>query len=208
MWLDPEAADRLLTTTRSVRRRLDLGRPVEPEVVERCLEIAVQAPCGSGIPKYHFVVVTDPIKRAGVAELYRSVFFEHYRPRAASVDPALIASSTYLAEHLHEVPVHVIPCVEGRVETELPAVQASRYGDIVTASWSFMLALRARGLGAAWTTLHLYREREVARLLGIPLNVTQAALLPVAYFTGEGFRPARRVPARERTYWDGWGRLR
>ena len=207
--MDLTTVDRLLTTTRSVRRRLDLTRPVEPEVIERCLEIAVQAPCGSGIPKYHFVVVTDAAKRAGIAELYRGVF-EHYRQSRGTreVDPAIVASASYLAEHLHEVPVHVIPCVAGRFETDGAAVQGSRYGDIVSATWSFMLALRARGLGAAWTTLHLYREREVAALLGIPADVTQVALLPVAYFTGTDFKVARRVPARERTYWDGWGRTR
>jgi nitroreductase len=207
--MDVATIDRLLTTTRSVRRRLDLSRPVEPEVIQCCLEIAVQAPCGSGIPKYHFVVVTDLAQRAGVAQHYREVFAQYRQSRSTrDVDPAIVASASYLAEHLHEVPVHVIPCVSGRVETEPPAVQASRYGDIVSATWSFMLALRARGLGAAWTTLHLYREREVAALLGIPADVTQAALLPVAYFTGVDFQVARRVPARERTYWDGWGRTR
>jgi nitroreductase len=207
--MDLVTVDRLLTTTRSVRRRLDLTRPVEPELIQRCLEIAIQAPCGSGVPKYHFVVVTDPIKRAGVAELYRAVFTKYRQSRASQdADPAMVASATYLAEHLHEVPVHVIPCVAGRFETEGAAVQGSRYGDIVSATWSFMLALRARGVGAAWTTLHLYREREAAALLGIPDDVTQAALLPVAYFTGTDFKVARRVPARERTYWDGWGRTR
>lgn len=204
--MDRATVDRLLTTTRSVRKRLDLTRPVPPEVIAECLEIAVQAPCGSGVPKYHFMVVTDPGKRAGIADCYRRAFFD--QDRARTLDAALLASATYLAEHLQEVPVHVIACVEGRVEAQPPAVQASRYGDIVTAAWSFMLALRARGLGAAWTTIHVLYEREVAALLGIPPDVTQAALLPVAYYTGSDFKPARRVPARERTYWEAWGRTR
>jgi nitroreductase len=118
----------------------------------------------------------------------------------------VIASTTYLADHLHEVPVHIIPCVEGRVETQEPFLQATRYGSILPATWSLMLALRTRGLGSAWTTLHLMHEKEIAALLGIPADVTQAALLPVAYFTGENFKLARRVPGRERTYWDTWGR--
>jgi len=199
--------DELLTTTRSVRRRLDLRREVPAGVIEECLEIAIQAPCGSGVPKYHFVVVTDAGKRAAVAELYRRAFLE-YRQRQPPLESGLRESATYLAEHLHDVPVHVIPCVNGRFADSGPAVQASRYGDIVSATWSFMLALRARGLGAAWTTIHIHYEREVAAILGIPADVTQAALLPVAYYTGEGFKPARRVPARERTYWNDWGQTR
>ena len=199
--------DELLTTTRSVRRRLDLRREVPAGVIEECLGIAIQAPCGSGVPKYHFVVVTDAGKRAAVAELYRRAFLE-YRRGQPPLEPGLRESATYLAEHLHQVPVHVIPCVNGRFADSGPAVQASRYGDIVSATWSFMLALRARGLGTAWTTIHIHYEREVAAILGIPADVTQAALLPVAYYTGEGFKPARRVPARERTYWNDWGQTR
>lgn len=213
MGTDP--VDRILTTTRSVRRRLDLGRPVDPRVIEECLEIAVQAPTGGNISRYHFVVVTDPVRKAGVAQYYRKVFFEEYLPRRAQVTPdfperdkGFSDSATYLAEHLHEAPVLVIPCVEGRLEDKGPMVQAASYGNILPAAWSFMLALRARGLVAAWTTLHIRYEREVGALLGIPETVTQAALIPVAHSTGGDFHVARRVPARERTYWDGWGRTR
>jgi nitroreductase len=212
MPMDVGTVDHLLTTTRSVRRRLDLSRPVEPEVIERCLEIAMQAPSGGNLPWPYFVVVTDPVKRADVAALYRKVFFEEYAPTISAerraTDRKNVEAWTYLAEHLHEVPVHVIACVEGRVDGLPPSMAASRYGNILPAAWSFMLALRARGVGAAWTTLHLRYEQEVARLLGIPADVTQAALLPVAYYFGVGFRPARRVPARERTYWDRWGATR
>lgn len=213
MGTDP--VDRILTTTRSVRRRLDLGRPVDPRVIEECLEIAVQAPTGGNISRYHFVVVTDPVRKAGVAQYYRKVFFEEYLPRRAQVTPdfperdkGFSDSATYLAEHLHQAPVLVIPCVEGRLEDKGPMVQAASYGNILPAAWSFMLALRARGLVAAWTTLHIRYEREVGALLGIPETVTQAALIPVAHSTGGDFHVARRVPARERTYWDGWGRTR
>jgi nitroreductase len=213
--MDIAAVDHVLTTTRSVRRRLDLGRPVDPKVIEECLEIAVQAPTGGNIARYHFVVVTDPAKKAGVADYYRKVFFDEYLPRRTQAKPdfperdrTFSDSAIYLAEHLHEAPVMVIPCVEARPEDKGPLAQASAYGNILPAAWSLMLALRARGLVSAWTTLHIRYEREIGALLGIPETVTQAALIPVAHSTGGDFHPARRVPARQRTYWDGWGRTR
>jgi nitroreductase len=217
--MDLGTCDRLLTTTRSVRKRLDLSRPVEPEVIERCIEIALQAPTGSNAQGWHFLVVTDAAKRREIGDLYRQAFEayasnDQLRPRYADGDlraaqmPRVLDSASYLAQHLQAVPVHVIPCVEGRVERAGVVGQASVYGSILPAAWSFMLALRARGLGAAWTTLHLIYEKEVARLLEIPDTVTQAALLPVAYTLGGDFRPARRLPARELTSWDRWGARR
>ena len=207
--MDLATVDHLLTTTRSVRRRLDLARPVEPEVIEQCLEIAMQAPTGGNLPRAHFVVVTDRHTREGVASLYRRVFFEEYAPAISAERRVSEAKNfgawTYLAERLHEVPVHVIACVEGRVEGMPAAVAASRYGSVLPAVWSLMLALRARGVGSAWTTLHIRYEREAATLLGIPPDVMQVALLPVAYYHGTDFKPARRIPARERTYWNRWG---
>jgi nitroreductase len=213
--------DYLLTTTRSVRRRLDFSRPVEREVIERCLEIAIQAPTASNSQNWHFVVVTDPAGRKAIADLYRKsfaayiaksaigVFREAFKiKRAAQRDLGQMArigkSSKYLADHLHEAPVFVIPCFEGRAEGLPPANLAAHYGSVLPAAWSFMLALRARGLGAAWTTLHLVFEKEVAAILGIPGNVTQVALLPVAYFKGEDFHPAKRLPASGFTHWDAW----
>jgi nitroreductase len=207
--MDLATVDHLLTTTRSVRRRLDLTRHVEPEVIERCLEIAMQAPTGGNIPRAHFVVVTDQRKREGLAALYRKVFFEEYAPTISPErrvsEARNFAAWVYLAEHLHEVPVHVIACAEGRMEGKPPAMVASRYGSVLPAVWSLMLALRARGLGSAWTTLHIRYEQEAASLLGIPQDVTQVALLPVAYYRGTDFTPAGRPPARERTYWNHWG---
>ena len=206
--MDLATVDHLLTTTRSVRKRLDLARPVEREVIERCLEIAIQAPSGSDRQKWHFVVVTDPALRQGLAELYRRAYTA-YRASFPTSGPgapreALRDSSAYLAEHFHEAPALVLFCYEGRVEQAGLASQASLYGSILPAAWSFMLALRARGIGSAWTTLHLRYEQEAAQLLGLPPNVTQAALMPIAYYTGDDFKPARRTPARERTYWNGW----
>lgn len=216
--MDLTTIDHVLTTTRSVRKRLDLDRPLEPEIVQECLEIAIQAPTGSNQQGYHFVVVTDPEKRAAVAEHYRNAFMIYAGMRAASPNtyqpgdpriesaPQVASSAMYLANNMARIPSLIIPCIEGRVEDSGTTVtQASHYGSILPATWSLMLALRARGIGACWTTLHLMFEKEVAEILSIPEDITQAALLPVAYFTGEDFRPAKRVPARERTYWDSWG---
>jgi nitroreductase len=218
--LDLNTVDKLLTTTRSVRKRLDLSRPVEPEIIEECLEIAIQAPTGGNSQGWHFVVVSDAGKRARIGELYRESFTiyaqsvqeqgatrgqgEQYEEQRMRV----VKSAVHLAKHMGEVPLMIIPCIHGRVEKMGQMAQAGLYGSILPATWSLMLALRARGLGAAWTTLHLRYEKEIAALLGIPDHVTQAALLPVAYFTGEDFRPARRTPARELTSWDIWGERR
>ena len=206
--------DHLLTTTRSVRKRLDLTRTVEREVIEQCLEIAAQAPSGSNRQGWHFVVVTAYEKKRRIAELYRQAWYGYNATRSAAAAPAqtaqerqmqrVISSARYLADHLQDVPVLVIPCIEGRPQDPEPAAQAGVYGSILPAAWSFMMALRARGLGSAWTTLHLQHEREIAELLGIPDDIAQAALLPVAYFKGDDFRPARRKPMRDRTYWNSW----
>jgi len=215
--MDLAIADHLLTTTRSVRKRLDFDRPVAPEVIERCIEIATQAPTGSNTQGWHFLVITDPGMRAKVSAFYRQSF-ELYAaagsgraPEVAAPDPHVAQmgrvrdSAIYLAEHMHRAPVLIIPCIAGRVESAGTMAQAGFYGSILPAAWSLMLALRARGLGSAWTTLHLRYERDVAALLGIPENVTQAALLPVAYIKGNDLRPALRRPAWEVTSWNSWG---
>jgi nitroreductase len=202
--------DELLATTRAVRRRLDLTRPVEREVLVACLELAQQAPTSSNAQNWHFVVVTDAAERAALAELWRSAADPYLRRRAAAAArdrgaARLGASVRHLAEHLHEVPVHVIPCVEGRTDGASATVQASRWASVIPAAWSFMLAARARGLGTVWTTFHLRREREAAELLGIPYEqVMQAALIPVAYTVGAGFRPAARRPLDTMVHWDAW----
>jgi nitroreductase len=202
--MDLVSIDHLLTTTRSVRKRLDLQRPVEPAVVQECIDLATQAPDGGNLGLYHFLVVTDRAKRAAIAEYYRSAFAAYLEGQQQVYGKRMYDSATHLAEHFHEVPVHIIPCTEGRVEEKGAFLQATRYGSILPAAWSLMLALRSRGLGSAWTTLHLAHEKEIAALLNIPDHITQGALLPVAYFTGDDFKPGRRIPGRERTYWDTW----
>lgn len=202
--------DELLSTTRTVRRRLDLTRPVEREVLEECLRLAQQAPSSSFAQNWHFVLVTDPAKRAALGELWRNVALSYIeqRAKAAAGNPTLVRMQDavrHLAAHIHEVPVHLIPCVEGRTDN-MPAVrQASRWASIIPAAWSFMLAARARGLGTAWTTFHLRHEREAADILGIPYDqVMQAALIPVAYTIGTQFRPGPRRPLDTMTHWDTW----
>ena len=202
--------DELLSTTRAVRRRLDLTRPVEREVLEECLELAQQAPTASFAQNWHFVVVTDAGLRAALGELWRGVADSYVRRRAAAAaaDPVLARLGDgvrYLAEHIHEVPVHVIPCVEGRTDGKPAAAQAARWASIIPAAWSFMLAARARGLGSVWTTFHLRHEREAAELLGIPYDrVMQAALIPVAYTVGTDFKPGPRRPLDTLVHWDRW----
>ncbi len=205
--VDTAVTDHLLATTRSVRKRLDLDRPVEPEKILECLRLAVQAPTASNGQLWRWLVVTDAPARAELARLYRETGEDYLRNAAAKRDGdaqtrRVHESALHLAEVLDRVPVHVIPCIEGRP----PAGNAAAfYGSIIPAAWSFALALRSRGLGTAWTTLHLFREKEAADLLGIPDTVTQVALLPVAYYTGEDFRPAQRPPVEGITYWDRWG---
>ena len=219
--MDLAATDHLLCTTRSVRKRLDLDRAVEPGLIERCIEISLQAPTGSNSQGWHFMVVTDAGKRAEIARVYKDTLAGYLKmqeaggPRwTAPGDPRkaqearVRESALFLADHLHEVPVHVIPCIEGRVENAGVMAQASVYGTILPAAWSFMLAARARGLGMAWTTLHLAKEAEISKLLDIPATVTQTALLPVAYFKGKDFKKATRLPSRELTSWNSWGARR
>lgn len=206
--LDLRTVDHLLATTRSVRKRLDLERPVAPEVLIECLRLAIQAPTGSNAQGWRWLVVTDPEKRAALADLYRRAGEPYLE--AASENPGgedtmdrVVDSATYLLDHLAEVPVHVIPCIHGRAE-EGSGLAAGLYGSIFPAVWSFQLALRSRGLGSCLTSFHLAFEQEAADLLGIPNTVTQAGLLPVAHFTGEDFRPATRRPVEEITHWNAW----
>jgi nitroreductase len=199
--------DELLSTTRAVRKRLDLSRPVEREVLEECFALAQQAPTASYSQSWHFVVVTDDDKRAAVGELWRQVAYP-YLERGGERTGQLRRigdAVVHLAEHIHEVPVHVIPCVQGRFEGKSNALVASMYGSIIPAAWSFMLAARSRGLGTVWTTFHLMHEREVAEILGIPYDeVTQVSLIPVAYTIGTDFKPGRRKPLDSMIHWNSW----
>ncbi len=213
--------DALLSTTRSVRKRLDFSRPVEPELIDECLELAVQAPTGGNRQLWHFVVVTDAQQRKALGEIYRKGY-TFYRQQIAAESTNIASSrltrerletlkkvrssSEYLAEHMHEAPVLLIPCLWGSVDNLSSVEQAGAWGSILPAVWSFMLAARARGLGTCWTTVHLYYELEAAEVLGIPFDkVSQAALIPVAYtLGGTDFKPAPRVPMDSIVHRDKW----
>jgi nitroreductase len=209
----PLTPDELLTTTRSVRKRLDLTRPLPLDLVKECLEIALQAPNGGMREGWHWIVVTDPQIRAQIGDFYRRSA-EPYLASAAAADPSRItgsgimarvsSSSAYLAQHMGQVPVLVIPAITVQPAWPPGQTQAGLWGSLLPAAWSYQIAARARGLGSAWTTLHLRYEREVSELLGIPPHVRHGVLLPTAYYTGETFRPAPREPLDRVLHVDRW----
>jgi len=207
--VDISSVDELLTTTRAVRKRFDLTRPVGRDVILECVQLAMQAPTASNEQDWRWLVVTDADKRAAIAEIYHSIGAEYLAQAAVTAsDPQtqrVYQSALGLTETLARVPVHVIPCLDTRFDGSNLLAAASAWASIIPAGWSFLLALRSRGLGSVWTTMHLAKEREVGELLGIPATVTQAALFPVAYTIGNDFRPASRPPAETITFWNTWG---
>lgn len=208
--------DQLLSTTRAVRKRLDLDRPVPRRLIEECVDLATQAPTGRNRQRWHFLVVTDPGRRAVLADIFR---------RALVADPGLPLTADdlrrmhhhegsmdrifdglrYLFDNIHRVPAFVVPAVEGRTDRARVSAQANTWGSILPAVWSFMLAARARGLGTVWTTAQAPLERELAAALGVPYDeVMLAAFLPLAFTKGTDFKPAKRVPREEVLHWNRW----
>ncbi len=218
MDFDLEQTDALLSTTRAVRKRLDFDREVPDDVLLDCLQVAIQAPTGSNRQGWRWMVVRDAEKKAALADMYRRAGGEYLAAAADGLDSAtqqgrVIDSANFLAQNLEKVPVFVIPLIIGRMEDALEApggaanltnAAAGMFGSIVPAMWSFQLALRARGLGSCYTTLHLGLEKEAAELLGIPDHMSQAGLLPVAYTKGTDFKPAKRDPVSTITYLDSY----
>jgi nitroreductase len=209
------SVDEVLTTTRSVRKRLDLEKPVPRKVLLECLELAVQAPTGSNAQAWQWVFVEDAGKKKALGDIYRANF-DMYRqlpePQYAEGDTRgerrqlVVSSAEYLSEHMHEAPWLLVPCLEGRVD-EAPQLGASFWGSLLPAAWSYMLALRSRGLGSAYTTLHLLGdgEKQAAEVLGIPFEkYSQGGLFPIAYTKGTDFRPAKRLPVDQIVHWDTW----
>ena len=203
-------ADEVLTTTRSVRKRLDFDKPVSRESIVECIEIAHQAPTGSNMQGWRWMIVDDPDKKQAIADFYRGNYYPYTQAKDRSgmddQGARILSSSEYLAENFEKVPYMVIPLIAGRLDEGTSSfTQASAWGSLLPAVWSFMLALRERGMGSAWTTLHLPNEREVADLLDIPFDrYTQAGLFPVAYTKGTDFKLANRVPAEKFIRWNSW----
>jgi nitroreductase len=213
--MDPfplDVTDKLLSTTRAVRKRLDLTREVPNDLILDCIRVATQAPAGGNTQRWRWLVVDDPAIKLGLAELYRKAYAPYIAQQKTAVAEVgrsgvqkIMDSSDYLAHVLENVPVHVIPCALGKPDASMAQGALSGwYGSLLPAVWSFMLAARSRGLGTAWTTLHLGYEAEAAELLGIPNTVSQLALIPLAYYTGDDFKPGDRRAPEEITYYNSW----
>ena len=211
----PSTPDDLLATTRAVRKRLDFDRPVPRALVEECIDLAFQAPTGANRQGWSFVIVDDPAKKQAIAELYGKVFDPYITAKKPTYEAGdtrgerqapISDSATFLRQNFHRAPYLVIPCMEGRLPERTPSVaQAGYWGSILPAFWSFMLAARTRGLGTAWTTMHLTYEREAADILGIPFDtITQCGLSPLAYTIGDDFKVAPRLDASSLTHWNSW----
>ncbi|MUL81192.1 MULTISPECIES: nitroreductase family protein [unclassified Mycolicibacterium] len=206
--------DELLTTTRSVRKRLDLEKPVPREVIMECLDLALQAPTGSNTQGWQWVFVEDPAKKKALADIYRAnanPYLSLPAPERGDIRDqqidAVMSSAKYLTDNFEKAPVLMVPCLEGRPDGAPAGIGASYWGSLLPAVWSFMLALRSRGLGSAWTTLHLLGdgEKQAAELLGIPFDqYAQAGLFPIAYTKGTDFKKAKRLPAEQFSHWDSW----
>jgi nitroreductase len=209
------SVDEVLTTTRSVRKRLDFDKPVPHEVLMDCLELALQAPTGSNSQGWQWVFVEEAEKKKAIGDIYLANARPYLSAPSAEYPEGdtrgermglVRDSATYLAEHMHEAPVLLIPCLEGRAD-QSPLGGVSFWASLFPAVWSFCLALRSRGLGSCWTTLHLLGdgEQQAAEVLGIPYDqYSQGGLFPIAYTKGTDFRPAKRLPAENFTHWDTW----
>ncbi len=209
MDLDLEHTDHLLLTTKQIRKRMDMTRPVPREILLQCIDIASRAPMGSNLERNKWLIVEDADLKASIAELYRKNAESYFEEgRALTSDDRserVISSAQHLSDHMHEVPAMVIPLRLDRVENATQGEQAGFYGSVLPGAWSFQMALRSRGIGSCWTTLHLGSEAEVGELLGIPDTVTQAVLMPVGYYTGDSFSVTPRRPAADITFIDRWG---
>jgi nitroreductase len=207
--IDVANADLLLTTTKQVRKRLDLSRPVPRALLLECIDIASHAPMGGNLERNRWMIIDDPATKAEIAPLYQSVGRPYLAANAATEgrQQRVVDSATFLVDHVADVPAWVLAMRLDRLPEGAANVEVAGYhGSVAPGVWSFQLAARARGLGSAWTTFHLAHEQAVAEILGIPATVTQIALLPVAYYTGDSFSPAPRRPAHEITYANRWKR--
>jgi nitroreductase len=203
-----------VTTTRSVRKRLDLTRPVPLDLVRECLEVALQAPSASNRQAWQWVMIGDESIRRVIGDYYRRAVTSYLNssasaaslfaddPRRSAIQQRVGESVAHLGEHMGEVPVLVIPCISA--PSLRAGSQAGLWGSLLPAAWSYMLAARARGLGTAWTTLHMRYEKEISELLGMPADIRQGVLIPTAYYTGDTFKPAPRQPLDNVLHINSW----
>lgn len=217
MTLLPLDPDQLLSTTRSVRKRLDFERPVDDDLVRECVAMSQQAPAGSNNPTVQFVVVRNPATRAAIGDIYRDCFAVYREsPSYAGVvqkstdaeqaqQVRVTDSAEYLAEHMGDAPALVLACNTPRIDGIQGMGAPSLYANVITAAWSLLLAARGRGLGTSWTTVHLMQEERAAEVLGIPFGqVQQVMLTPLAHTVGTDFKPAARPDPETIIHWDQW----
>ena len=196
-----EYVDEILSTARSVRRKLDFERPIEREVLFDCIDVAVQAPTGINGENWRFVVVDEPEPKARVAKIYSEVLIEIMRMRNMEMK----ASHKALIERLHQIPAMIFVCVDDLPTRESYGSDIGYYGSILPAAWSLMLALRARDIGATWTSLLSARQEDIREILGMPADALHTIMLPVGYTKGAVLRRAERLPAAQITYFNEWG---
>ncbi len=199
-----DLVDEVLSTARSVRRKLDFERSVERDVLFDCINVAVQAPTGIAGESWRFVVVDEPDQKLAIAQQYREVLITLLQERGIPMKPTHRA----LIDRLHEIPAMIFVCVDGEPMNDNIASHVAYYGSILPAAWSLMIALRARGIGSTWTTLLSSRQAEVGQVLGMPPGTVQTVMLPVGYTKGAVLKRAERQPAEQVTYWNSWGTLK
>ena len=208
MDIDPAHVDTVLATTRAVRRRLDLARPVDNQLLLDCIDLAEQAPTGGNLGSRRWIVVRDQAVKDQLAALYRETAGSFMSTTAERLrgtghpQEKVMASASYLVDHLAEVPAIVIPTIIGRHDG---SSRPGLFDSVIQAAWSFCLALRARGLGTTWVTAALQDEARVKEILGVPGHMTEIVMFPVAWTTGTDFKRAPRHPARAITYFDRFG---
>jgi len=180
-----------IRTTRAIRRLK--SDPVPPELIRKVCEAGTFAPSGGNRQPWYFIAVTEADRRAYIADLYRRTFTSYIKPAIqAAEDPAYpeakrrnMHAAIYLAEHLHEVPVHLF--VAGWTRRNQPQTQA-----LFPAIQNILLACRAVGLGASLTTAHRAFGPEIDEWLGLSEDTPTCALIPIGWPIGKYGTPPRQ----------------